>query len=59
MSSLCFVQKFFDWGNGGSFDWRGTWKDWRKIAPKYVEKALISKQTLGHFNKLDLTNTFE
>jgi len=24
-----------------------------------VKKALISKQTLGHFNKLDLTDTFE
>jgi len=28
-------------------------------APKYVKKALISKQTLGHINKLDLTDTFE
>ena len=27
--------------------------------PKYVKRALISKQTLGHFNKLDLTDTFE
>jgi len=34
-------------------------EDWRKIAPKYVEKALISKQTLGHFYKLDLTDSFE
>jgi len=25
---------------------------------KYVKKQ-ISKQTLGHFNKLDLTDTFE
>ena len=30
-----------------------------KIAPKYVKKALISKETLGHFNKLDLTDTSE
>jgi len=27
--------------------------------PKYVKKALISKHILGHFNKLDLTDTFE
>jgi len=33
--------------------------DWRKIAPKYVKKALISKQTLGHFKKLELADTFE
>jgi len=25
----------------------------------YVKKALISKQTFGYFNKLDLTDTFE
>ena len=27
--------------------------------PKYVKKVLISKQTLRHFNELDLTDTFE
>jgi len=27
--------------------------------PQYIKKALISKQTLGNFNKLDLTNTLE
>jgi len=27
--------------------------------PKFVEKALILKQTLGHFNKLDMTDTFD
>jgi len=59
MSSLCFVQKVFDWGGGSGFGWRGRWRDWRKIAPKYVKKALISRQTLGHFNKLDLADTFE
>jgi len=37
----------------------------RKVAgleencPQYVEKALISKQILGNFNKLGLTDTFE
>jgi len=33
--------------------------DWRKFAPMYLKKTLISKQTLGHFNKLDLADTFE
>jgi len=59
MSSLCFVQRIFDWGGGSGFGWRGKWRDWRKIAPKYVKKALISKHTLGQFNKLDLTGIFE
>jgi len=59
MSSLCFVQRIFDWGEGSGFGWRGRWRDWRKIAPKYVKKALLSKQTLGHSNKLDLTDTCE
>jgi len=27
--------------------------------PASIFKALISKLTLGHFNKLDLTDTFE
>jgi len=27
--------------------------------PPSIKKALISKQTLGHFNKLDLTDAFE
>jgi len=59
MSSLRYVQRIFDWGEGSDFGWRGRWRDWRKIGPKYVKKAMISKQTLGHFNKLDLTDTFE
>jgi len=60
MSSLCFVQRIFDWGEGSGFGWRVVrWREWRKIAPKYVKKALISKQILRHFNKLDLTDTFE
>jgi len=59
MSSLCFVQRIFDWGEGCGFGWRGRWRDWRKITPKYVKKGLVSKETLGHFNKLDLTDTFE
>jgi len=59
MSSLCLVQSILDMGEGSGFGWRGRRRDWRKIAPKYVKKALISKQTLGHFNKLDLTDTFE
>jgi len=59
MSSLCFVQRIFDWGGGSGFGWRRKWRDWRKIAPKYVKKALISKHTLGQFNKLDLTGIFE
>jgi len=59
MLSLCFVQSIFDWSEGSGFGWRGRWRDWRKIAPKYVKKFLISKQTLGHFNKLDLTDIFE
>jgi len=58
-SSLCFVQRIFVWGEGSGFGCKGRWKDWRKIVPKYVKKALISKQTLGHFNKLDLTDTSE
>jgi len=58
MSSLCFVLRIFDWGEGSGFGWRGRWRDWRKIAPKYVKKSLISKQTLGHFNKLDFTDAF-
>jgi len=45
MSSLCFVQRNFEWGEGSGFGWRGRWSDWRKIAPKYVKEALISKQT--------------
>jgi len=57
MSSLCFVQRIFDWVEGNGFGRRGRRKDWRKIASNYV--AVISKQTLGHFNKLDLTDTFE
>jgi len=56
MSSLCFVQRIFEWGEGSGFGWRERWRDWRKISPKYVKNALISKQTLGHFNKLDLTD---
>jgi len=59
MSSLCFVQRVFDWGEGSGFGWREKWRDWRKISPMYVKKALISKQTLGRINKLDLTDTFE
>jgi len=43
MSSLCFVQRIFDWGGGSGFGWRGRWRGWRIIAPKYVKKALISK----------------
>jgi len=27
--------------------------------PQVCQKALISKQTLGHFNKPDLADTFE
>jgi len=59
MTSLCFVQRIFDWGEGSGFGWRGRWRDWRKIAPKHVKKGLISKQILGHFKKLDLTDTLE
>jgi len=59
MASFCFVQRIFDWGERCGFSWRRRWGDWRKIAPKYAKKALISKQTLGHFNKLDLTDTSE
>jgi len=59
MSSLCFGQRIFDWVEGSGFGERRGRRDWRKIAPKYVKKALISKQTLGHFNKLDLTDTFK
>jgi len=59
MSSLCCVQRIFDWGEGSGFGWKGRWRDWRKITPKYVKKDLILKQTLGRFNKLDLTDTFE
>jgi len=51
--------RIFDWVEGSGFGWRGRWKDWKKIASNYVKKALISKQTLGHFTKLDLTDTFE
>jgi len=36
----------YDWGKGSGFGWRGRWRNWRKIVPKYVEKALISKQAL-------------
>jgi len=54
-----FCAKDFYWGDESGFGWKGRWGDWRKIAPKYVKKALISKQTLGYFNKLDLTDTFE
>jgi len=59
MLSLCFVQRIFDLGEGSGCGWRGRWRDWRKIAPKFVKKALISKETLGHFNKMDLTDTFD
>ena len=54
MSSLIFVQRNFEWGEGCGFGWRGRWRDWRKIASKYDKKFLISKQALRHFNKLDL-----
>jgi len=47
MSYLCFVQRIFNWREGCGFGWRGRMRDWRKIVPKYDEKALISKQTLG------------
>jgi len=57
ISLLC--SKFFVWVEGSGFGWIRRWKDWRKIASNYVKKALISKQTLGHFNKLALTDTFE
>jgi len=30
-----------------------------KLPPSILKKPLFSKQTLGHFNKLDLTDTFE
>jgi len=30
-----------------------------KTVSKYVKNAPILKQTLGHFNKLDLADTFE
>jgi len=45
MSSLCFVQRIFDRGEGSGFGWKVRWRDWRKIAPKCVKEALISKQT--------------
>jgi len=38
LSYLCFVQRIFDWGERSGFGWRGRWRDWRKIAPKYVKK---------------------
>jgi len=59
MSSLSFVRKTFDWG--GEMVLAVKCRDWAKIAPqrKYVEKALISRQTLGYFSTLDLTQTFE
>jgi len=50
---------FFDWGEGSGFGWRGRRRDWRKIAPMYLKKNLILKQTLGHFNKLALADTFK
>jgi len=51
--------RIFDWVEGSGFGWRGRWKDWKKTASNYVKKALISKPTLGHFTKQDLTDTFE
>jgi len=58
MSYLCFVQRFLTGlrevalagEEGGRIG---------GIASNYVKKSLISKQTLGHFNKLDFTDTFE
>jgi len=59
MSSHCFVQRIFDWSEGSGFGWRGRWRNWKKVAPKYVKKFLFPKQTLGHFNKLAFSDTFE
>jgi len=41
---------------------RGSCKDWGTIVPELsacVKTALISRQTLGLFSGLDLTQTFE
>jgi len=49
MSSLFFVQRIFDWGEGSGFGGQRKVEGLEENCPKYVKKALISKQTLGHF----------
>jgi len=60
MSSLSFVQRTFDWDEGNDFVWRGRCKDWGATCSpsKCVKKTLISRQTLGYFSTLDLTQIF-
>jgi len=57
ISLLCSKDFSLGWGNWLWLERKAEGLD--KIAPKYVEKALISKQTLGHFYKPDLADTFE
>jgi len=59
MSSLSLLKGLFDWGWGNRFGWRRRCRDWETIAPKYVKKSLISRQTQGYLRTLDLTQIFE
>jgi len=59
MSSLPFVQNTIDWGGWALAGEKGVGFGCNSSPSKYVEKALIARQTQGHFSKLDLTQTFE
>jgi len=59
MSSLCFFQRIFDWGEGSNFWMERKVEGLEENYPKYVKKALISKKTLGRLTNWILTDTFE
>jgi len=60
MSSLSFVLWTFDWDGVIGFVWRGRYKDWGAVTPQgtVLSKNLISRQMMGYFNTLDLTQIF-